>query len=93
MRFWQAVGMTKRKPHPSAREVLAMNVRQLREGLGLSQERLAERAGFHRTYVSQVELCKANITLDNMEKLALFLGVPTGLLLSEEQADYESLRS
>lgn len=77
--------MTRRKrDHPHAREVLADNVRRRRTGLGLSQEGLADLAGFHRTYVSQVERCRANISLDNIEKLASYLGVPVYELLKPE---------
>lgn len=58
-------------------------MRRLRETQALSQEALAEKAGFHRTYVSQVERCKANITLDNVEKLAEQLDVPLHELLAD----------
>lgn len=50
-------------------------LREVREGTGISQERLAELAGLHRTYVSSVERGKNNISLINIEKLALALGV------------------
>lgn len=73
--------MKARKRERSAREVLAENVRSLREGLGLSQEALADAAGFHRTYVSQVERMKTNVSLDNIERLAVCLGVATHVVL------------
>jgi transcriptional regulator with XRE-family HTH domain len=40
----------------------------------LSQEGLAELAGFHRTYVSQLERCVTNISIDGLERLAHALG-------------------
>ena len=50
-------------------------LREAREEASISQERLAELAGLHRTYVSSVERGKNNISLVNIERLALALGV------------------
>lgn len=66
---------------PTARQLIAMNTRTLRERAGLSQEGLAATAGFHRTYVSQVERCVANVSADGLDKLAAALGVPVAALL------------
>ena len=65
----------------TARELVAANVRRLREQTDVSQERLAVMAGFHRTYVSQVERQMTNITVDNLESLAVTLKVPVHSLL------------
>jgi transcriptional regulator with XRE-family HTH domain len=65
---------------PGARTLLAANVQRLRMEMGLSQEKLAELAGFHRTYVSQVERRVANATTDNIQKLADVLSVPVAEL-------------
>ena len=56
-------------------ERLAENIRQVRLAQGMSQEALAEAAGFHRTFVSQIERQKNNISIDNIERLARALGV------------------
>ena len=64
-----------------ARELLAENVRRLREARGVSQEKLAEDAGFHRTFVSQVERQVNSVILDNLEKLAKALEVEPWVLL------------
>lgn len=56
------------------RKVVAKNVRAFRQKLGLSQEALAEKADLHWTYISGVERCKYNISLDNIVKLAKALG-------------------
>lgn len=56
-------------------EVFGQNVRRLRVERGLSQEQLAEKAGLHRTYIGMIERAEKNITLCNMEKVALSLGV------------------
>lgn len=68
----------------SARQLFAARLREVRTSQGLSQEKLAELASLHRTYVSLVERGERNITIDNMEKLALALGVPLRELLPNE---------
>jgi transcriptional regulator with XRE-family HTH domain len=50
-------------------------LRKVRQRAGVSQEKLADLAGLHRTYVSSVERGKRNISLLNIERLALALGV------------------
>ena len=63
------------------RQRLGKNVRRLREGKGWSQEDYADRAGIHRTYVSDIERGKRNPTVSVVEKLAAPLGVRAGDLL------------
>jgi len=55
--------------------VFAANMRRLRRDRGLSQEKLAELADLHRTYVGSVERGERNISIDNMERLAAALRV------------------
>ncbi|WP_439684435.1 helix-turn-helix domain-containing protein [Cupriavidus oxalaticus] len=64
----------------------AANLRAARLAAGLSQEDLAVRAGFHRTYVSQVERGLTNVTIDNACRLAEFLGIDVAMLFSEPSA-------
>lgn len=45
-------------------------VRERRNALGLSQEKLAEFAELHFTYVSSVERGERNLSLSNIAKLA-----------------------
>lgn len=47
----------------------------MRHAKQVSQEELASRAGLHRTYVSSVERGERNISLVNIERLALALGM------------------
>lgn len=48
-------------------------VRKLRLEQGISQEELAERCGLHRTYISDVELGKRNVSLENIDRIATSL--------------------
>lgn len=64
-----------------ARERVAANIRRLRKANGLSQEQLAEAAAFHRTYVSQLERCVTNISINGLERLAQALEVDITELL------------
>jgi len=67
--------METRRSGRSARLVFAENVRKLRRERGLSQEALAEYSDLHRTYVGSIERGERNISIDNMERLAVALGV------------------
>src|SRR5437660_2273058 len=49
-------------------------VKRRRIQLGISQEKLAERANLHRTYVSDVEAGKRNPSLASIQRLAMGLG-------------------
>jgi len=74
--------MVKADEVPHARVLLAANLQTLRLRAGVTQERLAEMGGFHRTYVSHVERQLANVTIDNVQRLADVLGVPAARLLA-----------
>jgi transcriptional regulator with XRE-family HTH domain len=74
---------TQEKNNFDARQRLAKNLRTLRARHGLSQEALADLVGLHRTYVGSVERSERNVSLDNIEKLALALKVDISTLLSE----------
>lgn len=64
---------------------LGRNVRRLREAKGWSQEDYADRAGIHRTYVSDIERGQRNPTITVVEKLAAPLEVVSGRLLDEPE--------
>lgn len=57
------------------RSRLARNLRTLRGERGMSQEGLADNAGLHRTFISEVERELRSLSLDNVEKLANALDV------------------
>jgi len=65
----------------SARQILAGNLRTLRLAKGWSQEYLALETGLDRTFISHVERGARNISLDNIDKLAVALSVPAYRLL------------
>jgi len=58
-------------------------MRARREQLSLSQEKLAELANLHRTYVSSVERCQRNIGVDGIERIASALRLRVADLFSE----------
>jgi transcriptional regulator with XRE-family HTH domain len=53
----------------------AIRVRELRTERGLSQEKLAEEAGIHRTYLGGIELGLRNPSLRNVGRIAQALSV------------------
>lgn len=48
-------------------------VRKVRLEQGISQEELADRCGLHRTYISDIELGKRNLSLENIERISISL--------------------
>jgi transcriptional regulator with XRE-family HTH domain len=55
------------------REIVATNLRRLRQVKNLSQEELADRAGINRNYVGMLEREQHAATIDMLEKLAIVL--------------------
>lgn len=66
---------------------LGRAIRHRRHQLGVSIEDLAGGAGISWRYLSDVELGKRNISIVNIEKLSLALGVQTSMLFREYGAD------
>jgi len=50
-------------------------IRELRISKDMSQEKLAEKANLHRTYIGMIERAEKNITLSNIDKIAKALCV------------------
>lgn len=59
-----------RYPPPDPMQVVAFNVRRLRQEAKLTQAQLAERAGLDRTFVSLCERCHRNVTIQSLFALA-----------------------
>jgi transcriptional regulator with XRE-family HTH domain len=55
-------------------------IRELRKDAGLSQERLAELADLHRTYMSGVERGERNASLTSIARIAKALNVSLSTL-------------
>ncbi|MCJ9707974.1 helix-turn-helix domain-containing protein [Bordetella hinzii] len=60
-------------------------MKRYRAARGISQEALAEQADFHRTYISQLERCVTNISIDGLERLASALEVDVLDLLQPDR--------
>lgn len=74
-------------PVPSRRSseatrIVGERIRSHRERLGLSQEKLAERADLHWTYIGQVERGARNLGLHNIIRIAGALGINPGELVT-----------
>lgn len=67
----------------AGRLAFGKRVRALRAARGLSQERLAELAEVHRTYMSSIERGQRNVGLDNILALAKALDVSPGAFFEE----------
>lgn len=60
---------------PDIKAAFGKRLRELREAKGMTQEALAHEADLDRSYVSSVERGERNISLENIERLALALDV------------------
>ena len=65
-------------------KVFGTNLRNRRTALGISQEKLAEKSGLHRTYISDIERFQRSISLENIQRIADALEVETYKLFMEE---------
>ncbi len=57
-------------------------LRELRTLKGLSQEALAHEASFPRSYIGMIERAEKNITLVNIEKIAIALKISINDLIN-----------
>lgn len=58
-------------------------IRKLRRERNISQEKLADLCTLHRTYISDVELGKRNVSLENISRIACALNVSITELFEE----------
>lgn len=66
--------------------ILGERVRELRTALGISQEELGFISNLDRTYISDIERGRRNISLMNIDSLARALGVDPGQLVSRVES-------
>src|ERR1017187_2863922 len=62
---------------------LGISVKNWRSRLEMPQDALARRAGFHRSYISDIERGARNVSLKSIEKLADALGVSVQILFAD----------
>ena len=72
-----------RKASEGLASILAENLRAFRKSKDLSQEKLADMCGLHRTYVGSIERGERNVTLSTLETFADALGVSVPKLLAK----------
>lgn len=63
--------------------VFGKSIRKRRLALGLSQEKLGEKARLHWTYIGGIERGERNVSLVNIARIAAALGVTASELLKE----------
>ena len=73
------MGRTPRKLEPAVE--MGQRIRVRRRVLRISQEELAERSGFHPTYVSSVERGERNVSLMTILRIAKALEMDPGRLV------------
>ena len=73
-------------------EIVAGNIRRLREERGLTMEELARLSGVSRSMVAQVERGEGNPTLSTLWKLSNGMKVPFHALTMSPKAPYEVVR-
>lgn len=61
--------------------ILANNVFKLRTAKKLTREGLSLILGFENSYISKLEKCRINITLDRLDKIANYFEINTFKLL------------
>lgn len=72
-----------RKRDEAIKTIFGQRVRELRTGKGFSQEALALACDLDRTYIGGIERGERNVSLVNIQKIAVALGVPVRELFSE----------
>lgn len=68
-------------------KIIGQRIRNYRNEKGLSQEKLAELAGCHPTYIGQVERGEKNATLESIDKIASAMNVPLSRLFEKMGED------
>lgn len=75
--------------HANIRHRFGKAVRRRQREMDFSQEELAERAGLHRTYISNVERGELNPTLENIERIAIALQLQVSQLFIQYNVDIQ----
>ena len=70
-------------------KIFGNTIRFYRNKLGITQEKLAEECGFHRTYIGQIERGERNPSLRNIEIISKSFNIS----LSELFKTFENIKS
>ncbi|MGO4286475.1 helix-turn-helix domain-containing protein [Bosea sp. TAB14] len=71
-----------KRTHPGElRTIVATNIRRVRHERGVSQQDFALAIDMDRTYFGGVERGERNVSVDNLERIAIGLNVPAWELL------------
>ena len=73
-------------------KIVGQRIRHYRTAQGLSQEKLAELAGCHPTYIGQVERGEKNATIESIEKIAVALQISLSELFEKLGASTDEAR-
>ncbi len=76
--------MENKEAMPSIKQIFGNNMRKNRLERNLSQEQLAFETNLHRTYISEVERGKRNISIENIELIAKALDIPIAELFKSQ---------
>ncbi|MDA8334926.1 MAG: helix-turn-helix transcriptional regulator [Peptococcaceae bacterium] len=68
---------------------IGKRIREARLKLGLTQEKLGERADVHYSYIGQVERGHKTPSINTLRKIAYALNIPAESLLLEETPEYQ----
>lgn len=75
--------MKRKKTIPAHRKRFGEALRQRRDAMGFSQEKLAEAVRCHRNYLGRIERGEQNITMDMMMRVAKALKCTISDLVGE----------
>ncbi len=64
-------------------KVIGQRIRNYRNQLGFSQEKLAELAGCHPTYIGQIERGEKNATIESIERITSALNISLSKLFEK----------
>ena len=69
--------------HGNIQEAFGQAIRKLRMEQGISQEKFADLCNLHRTYISDIERGVRNISLENIDKMAIALNIKISDIFKE----------
>jgi len=75
------------------RHILALNIKERRHFLGLSQEKLAEKVSTAPTYIAMIELEKRSPSLEMLERIAGALNIDPPDLFTKTTYQIEKLNN